>query len=242
MARQWNPRWTFEDYIRLLIPSNLYYRRKIAAAAKRAEPELAILRDIVPRDCTAIDVGAHSGIYSYALRQIAGRVEAFEPHPVLAGLIRAKLAPKVRVHEAALSDRVGTATFYIPVSPRGGEWRFGGSLDNVNPGASIAEITVRSARLDDYGFERVGFIKIDCEGAEMKILAGAAGTIKRDRPTLLVELIAPYHATVDEIEQIKSKFRYDAWIVMGTQRIEAVRALHSKQDSIRTCNVLFTPR
>jgi FkbM family methyltransferase len=209
---------TFDDYLKLIVPSRLYYPHKVAKSTRGAEPELAILRDIVPAGCTAIDIGANRGVYSYVISHFAGQVEAFEPYPVLARVIRAKLSPKVRVHEVALSNCDGTAIFYIPRSERGVDMRVGGSLDNVNAGMTIAELEVRVAMLDSFEFKNVGFIKIDAEGAEMKIVAGAQRTIPRNRPNLLVELIAPYHDTVGEIEHIESMFGYDAWIVVGKQR------------------------
>src|SRR5439155_14567197 len=109
-------RRNFDDYLKLMIPSRLYYSHKVAKGIRGAEPGLAILPDIVPAGCTAIDIGAYRGVYSYALSRIAGRVEAFDPNPVLAKIIAAKLAPKVRVHEVALSDHDGHATLYIPRS------------------------------------------------------------------------------------------------------------------------------
>src|SRR5258707_15116605 len=90
-------RRSFDDYLKLMLPSRLYYPHKIAKGIRGAEPELPILRDIVPTGCRAIDVGAYRGVYSYALSEFAGRVEAFEPNPTLAKIIAAKLSPKVRV-------------------------------------------------------------------------------------------------------------------------------------------------
>ena len=48
-------RRNFDDYLKLMVPSRLYYSHKIAKGIRGAEPELAILRDIVPTGCTAID-------------------------------------------------------------------------------------------------------------------------------------------------------------------------------------------
>jgi hypothetical protein len=92
----------FEDRLKRLIPAAIYYPYKIAKESRKREPELAVLRTIVPGRGTAIDVGANRGIYSYALARIADRVEAFEPNPFLAALLRRKLAPRVQVHQLAL--------------------------------------------------------------------------------------------------------------------------------------------
>ena len=42
--------------------------------------------------------------------------------------------------------------------------------------------------MDDYGFDDVTFIKIDVEGHELAVLAGAGKTLERNRPALQIEL------------------------------------------------------
>jgi hypothetical protein len=42
--------------------------------------------------------------------------------------------------------------------------------------------------LDDLGLKDIGFIKIDVEGFESSVLAGALVTIARDRPSILIEI------------------------------------------------------
>ena len=41
--------------------------------------------------------------------------------------------------------------------------------------------------LDSFAVESVDFIKIDCEGYEDRVIEGASDTIKRCRPTIIVE-------------------------------------------------------
>jgi hypothetical protein len=53
-------------------------------------------------------------------------------------------------------------------------------------GHVIVEVDVRT--LDEYDIRNVCFIKIDVEGHELDVLKGAARTIDRERPTLLVEI------------------------------------------------------
>ena len=48
------------------------------------EPEVLLLPLLVLPDSVAIDDGAHYGAYVWHLLKLAGRVEAFEPNPVLA--------------------------------------------------------------------------------------------------------------------------------------------------------------
>jgi FkbM family methyltransferase len=232
-----------EDRIKNLLPAQLYYPYKISREVRGVEPELAILRDFVPAGCTAVDVGANRGYYSWALANVGASVEAFEPNPVLARFAGVKLGKRARVHEVALSDRGGTATFYIPRRPSGSSLHIVGNLGNVYPHESTDKIQVNLATLDSYDFKNVGFIKIDVEGAEMAVLSGARETIRRSRPLMLIELLAGIHGDyLARIEQIKDDFRYDAWIVIGRQKVEAKLALAEMERLRRTSNILFTPQ
>ena len=231
-----------EDRIKNLLPAKLYYPYKISREVRGVEPELAVLREFVPVGCTAIDVGANRGYYSWALAGIGAAVEAFEPNPCLARFAAAKLGRRARLHEVALSDRSGTATLYIPRKASGSSLHITGNLGNVYPQRNVDRISVRLATLDSYGFKSVGFIKIDVEGSEMEVLAGARETIRNNRPAMLIELLAGIHGDyLARIEQIKNDFGYDAWIVIGREKFEAKLALAEMESLRRTSNILFTP-
>jgi FkbM family methyltransferase len=233
---------SIEDRIKNLLPPALYYAYKIREEMQGVEPELALLHEIVPAGRTAIDVGANRGYYSWALAGVVAKVEAFEPNPLLAGFARAKLARKARVHEVALSDHSGTATLYIPRSATGSSLHITGNLGNVYSQARVDEVQVTVATLDSYNFRNVGFIKIDVEGSEMEVLAGARETIRRDRPNMLIELLAGIHGDyLTRIEQIQNEFDYDAAIVIGRQKFDAQLALAEMEARRKTSNILFTP-
>ena len=231
-----------EDRIKNLLPARLYYRYKIGRELRGVEPELALLRELVPARSTAIDVGANRGYYSWALSRVAATVEAFEPNPVLARFAQAKLGRRVRLHQVALSDHEGSATLYVPRRASGSSLHIIGNLGNVYAHNNVDEIQVRLATLDSYGFENVGFIKIDVEGSEMEVLAGARETIRINRPRMLIELLAGIHGDyLTRIERIQNDFGYDAWIVIGREKFEAKLALAEMERLRRTSNILFTP-
>ena len=157
-----------------------------------AEPEMLRLREFVPRNLAAIDIGANIGLYSYALSRLCPRVEAFEPQPEVARVLRAfARGTNVTLHETALSDTEGELTLHVPVI--GGEAATGmASLRSDFPegaaGASTRNIKVPVRRLDAYGFTGVGFAKIDVEGHEIEVLRGAEETLAREKPVLLIEI------------------------------------------------------
>jgi FkbM family methyltransferase len=235
-------RLSIHDQLKQLVPGCLYYPHKIAKLRRNGEPELRILRDLVAPGRTAIDVGANRGFYSYALSRIAGRVEAFEPHPLLAGFARRKLGPRVCVHEVALSNRSGSATLHVPQF-KGHDVHYNASIRKVYPWfTDYVAVPVRLATLDEFGFDDVAFIKIDAEGSDLEVIEGAQETIDRHRPNMVVELVAVTHADpLACIEQIEKTFRYDARIMIGDRLVDARAALQRPARELKTCNVVFTP-
>ena len=151
------------------------------------EREMRLLPLLCDRDLTSVDVGANAGVYTWHLRRLTRVVHAYEPIPELAACLRSNL-PGCVVHECALSSEVGTALLRIPIYA-GSQVGALASLSHDFDGAeSIREIEVPMRRLDDEGLDRLGFIKVDAEGHERRVLAGAKEILARDHPTLLVEI------------------------------------------------------
>ena len=89
----------------LLMPSALYYRRRIADEAAWGEHELDVLGEIVRPGGTAIDVGANQGFFAFALSEVADRVVSFEANPDYARFARWMLRGRAQVHEVAISGQ-----------------------------------------------------------------------------------------------------------------------------------------
>jgi len=163
--------------------------RVIAAQFRMQERELAGIPVFVPAGRTAVDVGAWWGPWTYWLSRRVPEVYAFEPQHRLADFLRRVVGPNVRVVEAALADRRGHAELVVPDVALGQDaLAHLGGTDDARAGCGIAQVELR--RLDDYDLRDVGFIKIDVEGHELAVLHGATETLKRCRPTLLVEIEA----------------------------------------------------
>jgi FkbM family methyltransferase len=116
-----------------------------------------------------------------------GRVFAFEPVPDLHRRLMENLAASgvanVSAHRVAISDRSGTATFYLGRSE---------SMGSLYRAQTSATIEVPTETVDDFvdrqRIARVDAVKIDAEGAEMRIVAGMSRLLARpDRPVLFVE-------------------------------------------------------
>ncbi len=139
----------------------------------------------------AVDVGANRGSYTYAFAQAFDAVEAFEPQARCAVEIErfARSRPNVHVHRLALSDKRAQVALNVPiVQGRFREHRATGLATLAPLAGKVATLTVDVAPLDDFAFDDVTLIKIDVEGHERKVIAGAERTLARSRPTLIVEI------------------------------------------------------
>jgi FkbM family methyltransferase len=171
----------------------LYHRIDIALAARRShargDPELRLLPALVGEGRRALDIGANRGIFAFWLARCCKSVEAFEPNPALArGLAAARLA-RVGVHALALSNAAGEAKLLVPPHRKGGLDTLSAHLVADGDGDEGARYAVKLARLDDFAFAHVDFIKIDVEGFEEEVLTGGWQTITAWRPVMLVELV-----------------------------------------------------
>jgi FkbM family methyltransferase len=73
----------------------------------------------------------------------------------------------------------------------------GGTSSVTRPGSEVAVTESVDHLCAQRGIERVDFLKLDVEGAEMQALAGAEDTIRRHRPKLALSV---YHRDEDLVE------------------------------------------
>jgi len=166
------------------ISQDLYW----SSANDRAEVRHA-LRSIPPGG-VMLDVGANYGYYCVTiasrLRQDC-TIYAFEPNGVVFGRLRKNLdmngASAVTPYRVGLSDQVGTAEIVDDVYGHSG-------AAYLRPGHGVAVTTI-DRFCEGASVDRLDLIKIDAEGAELRILRGGGGTLARFRPALLLELNTP---------------------------------------------------
>ena len=164
------------------------YFQSIDAHAAGLDAFAALVTSQVPRDSTVVDVGANIGLSTILLARAAQRVIAFEPSPANLGYLRRNLeanrVANVEVVAAAVSDRPGSLRFHVA--------QFGAGSHVVAErhvqGSAIPTIEVPAVALDDVLASPVSFIKIDAEGHEPDMLAGARAVLARDQPMVWTEV------------------------------------------------------
>ena len=181
---------------RLELSARFNYNRIL----RRLEPEIDLIEKITPRRRRCIDVGANVGLYTYRFAQLFQYVESFEPIPSCTRIINSSKLPNVTVHNKALSNQQGQATLNIPAT---GEPEATCFASLSNQFAEAHTLTVGLRTLDSFEFSDVDLIKIDVEGHELEVLQGGLDTLKRESPTLLIEIEQRHHLALG-IEEIFS--------------------------------------
>jgi FkbM family methyltransferase len=199
-----------------LIPGWLSSTARSLRRLRRGEPELRLLAGLVDPYRTAVDVGANNGSDTWFLSRLCRHVYAYEPNPAIRWMLKKQRARNVTIFGRALSDHCGEGVLRIPVR-RGRYANNEGTLGPAVEGESGECVAVPMSRLDDDGLADVGFVKIDVQGHERKVLSGARDMIARDRPVLLIEIHAePVQETIDFVE----RFGYRAHVASGLNLVE----------------------
>jgi FkbM family methyltransferase len=138
---------------------------------------------------TVIDIGAHCGQYTLMMAAMCGptgNVVAFEPDPYARkGLMEnLSLNPHLKpptIEAAAVSDEPGSALLFS----RGGNANSSLALSGIGPSSTKTEeipvpVLTLDAYLEERGLPDPQWVKIDAEGAEIRILKGARRVLSSD--------------------------------------------------------------
>ena len=165
--------------------------------------ELDFLRGYVRPGMTALDVGANVGVFTALLARgvgPTGQVHAFEPLGVSRGRLVRTLqlngCQDVVVSDLAVSDSNGSALL-ADYGPGFESWStLAPRTVDLEQGALMARAhtPVPTTTLDRYcadrGVDRVDVLKVDVEGAELRVLDGAVDLLDRGAVDLLMIEVA----------------------------------------------------
>jgi FkbM family methyltransferase len=164
----------------------LVARQEVAYDAQLIE----VLRRILSLKSNCIDVGAHRGKFVEPIVELAphGHHMVFEPLPACAAFLRQRF-PQVEVREQAVAEATGRASFRSVPGDAAQNSGFDRRPWDNYPEAGVELIEVEVVRLDDVvpSDREIRFVKIDVEGAELRVLQGARSLLARDRPIVAWE-------------------------------------------------------
>jgi FkbM family methyltransferase len=126
-----------------------------------------------------VEVGANVGEFTRMAAAIASRVYAFEPDPRCFACLQKNVSemPNVNVFPIALSDVVSELVFYLASEDA--------DSSLIPPKVYSESISVPAMRLDKWmeeqGMDKIDFLKVEAEGAEMEVLQGLGESINQVR-------------------------------------------------------------
>jgi FkbM family methyltransferase len=201
-----------------------HYERVLRNFDEADEPDLKIVRRLVTPNMTAVDIGANIGVYTKVLASLTGpfgKVYCLEPVPetfaVLKRNVRALRMNNVVLVNAAVSDAFTTLTMVVPQYATGGDNFYRAQVVEGEAGQSrdTRRVHVGSTTLDQIAAgERIGFVKCDVEGHELKCLIGGRSVLERDRPSWLIEVSEnpdDRSSSAADVFALLKEYGYSAW-------------------------------
>ena len=203
---------------RRLIGAGPGVRRDWARGVRAGFVNYRVIDRLIRPGTVVMDVGASTGTFSARMLQLVGRkgrVYAIEPHPENEPALEliAKHHRQFTYFLVGASDADGVGTLVTPIH-RGTPHRGLSSFQSTARGSGGVSVEVPLRRIDDLmSGERtsVAFVKIDVEGYELSVLAGARRMLA-SRPTILIEVEQRHQAA--PIARVFDEFRklgYGGW-------------------------------
>ena len=158
--------------------------------------EIREYNKIKPRGYSAIDIGAHVGIWTRRLANDFDEVIAFEPMPKHIECHKNNCVglENVTLNEIALSNKNNTQVMTTKDNNSGmstlmtPKWKLPATI-----------VIIETRTLDSYNFPKMDFIKIDVEGWEEQVLKGGMDTILKYRPRMYIEIWAKQYDKISDI-------------------------------------------
>ena len=212
------------------------------------------------------DVGINLG-QTLLLFRLADRQKqylGFEPNPEAIAyvnrVIRQNGYENCMVFPCGLAERTSMLSLYLPQGAHTGAMAT--LVADLRPGRRFDVQKVAVFRFDDLieGVDNgpIDFIKLDVEGAELEVLRGMDTTIKRDRPTMLCEVlftdsqadIATANRRNEEIMKYLTDRAYGVYQIVKSEdkrsivaapRIRSFESAFWTKENADLCDYVFIP-
>ncbi|MDQ3110743.1 MAG: FkbM family methyltransferase [Bacteroidota bacterium] len=158
----------------------------------RAEPR-ETLYGLIKQGMTILDIGANIGETSMAFSQLtgdSGKVFSFEPDPQTFERLKKHLVLNKCENVIPVNKGLGKTEGEMLLEE--GENNSGGnriSPDKQSTNGKKIIITTLDKFSLEHDLKKIDFIKIDVEGYEFHVLAGAEESISKHRPCFFIELV-----------------------------------------------------
>lgn len=201
---------------------------------------------ILPEKATIIDVGANMGQYACRLNKIVknGIIYSLEPETInFRSLYKMKSIlrlDQVKISNIALSDVNGSGNLIIPVMNGDlviGTQAFLKDIEQINPEVSnyrteIVSTNTLSSFIKKENITKIDLLKLDTEGAELKILSSSIEIIEKYSPIISME----FSCSLDSLSFLSSKYFY--YFYKNGRFVDADKIIHQRSKG----NLLLIPK
>lgn len=196
-------------------------------SGRRAVRQMQLLQALISPGDVVWDVGAHHGYVTLVATErvgLIGWVHAFEPSPrnlrILERHVRWNQLRNVSVHPVALASYTGTA-------------RFGGGntskVHSLGQGAEEVSVCAAETLVRSGAVRPPTFMKIDVEGSEAEVLAGALSAL----PPHVRILVAMHSAATDR--ECTRLLQAHGFELIASRALEKTRAHQWRADPDLLC-------
>jgi FkbM family methyltransferase len=217
---------------------------------RKHEPETPYLADLLSGAPVCLHVGASDGRHSYVMTQVApkARIYAIEPSAFSYAVLKTTVAwhrigDRVTAVHAAIGDKTGEMLLVTPrkitgrmgrayafVADQAPQGEVRPDLQDTGMEVQSTPVTTLDAFCAERGLDRIDFIRMDIEGAELMALQGARHVLDRDRPHVLLEihpamLAARFGGTAEQVVALFTDRGYRMFALNGDrleERFEVV--------------------
>jgi FkbM family methyltransferase len=187
---------------------------------------------LIQKGDTVIEAGANVGYFTQLFAQIIGKsgeLHTFEPAPstftdLKRHCVQAQLPRFPYLNCLGLSNKEGAATIHMPKGDSGqasliphhiGSW---GHL-NTSSTHSIL-LTTLDAYVEQNKLQKLDFLKLDIEGAELLALEGSLRSLERFHPLIHTEVcshfLKDFGANVNDLIRLLENLGYDRFFAYET--------------------------
>lgn len=145
--------------------------------------------DTLSKDMVCIEAGSHIGFHTVYIAQKSKKVYAFEPQLInydrLVKNIELNELTNVTCYNIALHNK--EAKMAIENIKKQKDVDYGSRQSCSLMLYENSEADIEAKTIDSFNFEKIDFIKTDCENNDLNVLIGATETIKKYRPKIVFE-------------------------------------------------------
>lgn len=187
------------------------------------EPHVVrVMQEHVHPGSVAYDLGANVGYHTLVLAHLVGAgggVVAVEPSPAeraaLETTLRLNDLTNVRVVDAALAEQPGTVQF--ATFGYSGIGRIAREQEPADATIEAVSATTLDRLVLSAGYPPPAFIKMDVEGAELRVLLGGMQVLASARPVIVCEV--RWQATHESVCQLLAAHGYEHRVLWRGERI-----------------------